>query len=114
MNTILTRQVFIALFACSISLVGVAGYRFYRASCVAAEQFVADASDGPWLRSTVRLVIDLEPTASGLTIVPHWIFRFHNPHNGNKSKRIYVTFSGDRAFSYIPGLDPMPLIGSWP
>jgi len=114
MNTILPRQVFIALFACSLLLVGFAGYRCYRASCVAAEQYVANASDGPWLRSKVGFVIDLEPTALRLAIVPHWIFRFRNPHNGNESKRIYVTFSGGRAFSYIRVLDPVPLIGAWP
>jgi len=117
MSTIPTRRLLVALlvlYVAPLLLTGFVGYRFYRASCASAEQYVAYAPDGPWHRSKARLVIDFEATASPLRIAPHWIFRFQNPDNGNESKRIYVTLSGDRAFSYTRMLDPVPLIGTRP
>jgi hypothetical protein len=86
-------------------------YPHYRAACVAADRFIATATDGPWVRCKVRLVLDL-PDVWGDRV--QWIFRFRNPQTGNESKRIYVTFSGERAFSYRKVLDPVPLVGVRP
>ena len=111
------RRLLTALVALSIVvllLAGFAGFRAYHASCLAADSYVAGAPDGPWVRAKSRLVIDLDPDASPIAAAPHWIFRFRNPRSGNESKRIYVTFFGDRAFSYSLVLDPVPLLGARP
>ena len=86
----------------------------YRASCAAADAHIADASDGPWVRSKVGFVIDIDPDAAPIAAAPHWIFRFRNLNSDSESKRIYVTFFGDRAFSYTGILDPLPVIGALP
>jgi hypothetical protein len=109
------RAVNFALLASIPLAAWIVGLRAYRTSCIVADSYMADASDGPWVRSKVRLVIDFDDSgASRIAAVPHWIFRFHNPVNGDESQRIYVTFSGDRAFSYTRVLDPVPVIGTRP
>jgi hypothetical protein len=116
-NPISKRRFPTALFGLAIVFllsVGFAGLRAYHVSCLAADAYVAGAPDGPWVRAKSRLVLDFEPDASPIAAAPHWIFRFRNPRNGNESKRIYVTFFGDRAFSYSLVLDPAPLLGEWP
>src|SRR5690349_8499388 len=42
------------------------------------------------------MAADLNADGSPDTFALHWVFRFRNPRSGNLSKRIYVTFSGDR------------------
>jgi hypothetical protein len=105
----------IALIVGALLFVAVASGRSYRAACVAAERYVEVSDDGPWVRSKVRLVVDLDWSGSPVEPALLWIFRFRNPRSGNESRRIYTTFSGDRAFAYKVGvLDPVPLLGSRP
>ena len=102
------------LVVCGLTLLMAVGASLpsYRAACGAADRCVADATDGPWQRSAVGLVGDFNFEAGRVPIVPHWVFR--NPQIGAESKRIYVTFSGERALSYAFVLDPVPLIGLRP
>jgi hypothetical protein len=92
---------------------GMRSYRSYKIACRAADQFVAGASDGPWVQARCGFVLDLDPTRSWY-IAPQWVFRYRNPQNGNESKRIYVSIPGYSAFSYDKVLDPVPLLGVRP
>ena len=109
----LRRKVLFGLLGLAVGallVVGLEGYRNYRAACVAADRYLASATDGPWVRSKVGFVFDFDGSESAGALAPHWVFRFRNPRNGNESKRIYVSASGERAFSYNV-LDPLPVLG---
>ncbi len=87
----------------------------YRAACAAADKYMATATDGPWTRSKVRLVLDAGDYPAQVRVASlHWVFRFRRAHTGDESKRIYTTFSGDRAWNYSITLDPVPVLGSLP
>ena len=104
----------IAVLAGASVLMGSLGYRSYRASCIAADQYVATANDGPWVRSSARLVLDVDPDGLMGRFAPRWVFRYRNPQTGTASGRVYVTVPGYRAFSYKGVLDPTPLLGVRP
>ncbi|MEY2556293.1 MAG: hypothetical protein QOF93_1437 [Verrucomicrobiota bacterium] len=110
------RRIILGIIALSLVALVLGGFlvnRGYHAACLAVDTYMITATDGPWVRSKVRLVLDwADDPSSGVEL--HWIFRFHNPQNGGESKRIYAPFSGDRAFSYKLVLDPVPLLGSRP
>ena len=86
----------------------------YRAACSAADKYMATATDGPWERSKVRLGLYAfeGPEVRPFSLL--WAFRFRRTGTSEMSKRIYTTFSGDRAWSIRITLDPVPLIGSMP
>jgi len=101
-----------AVLFCALLLVGITSARAYSAARIAAEKYVANASDGPWLPARVRLIVgDSHESSCGPAL--QWVFRFRNPHSGNQSKRIYVSFSGSHAFTHRY-LDPVPFLGSYP
>ena len=104
----------IAALVGALLLIGPKGYRSYRAACRAADQYVTGATDGPWVRWKTRFVVDFDPGGPQSRFAPHWVFRYRNPRSGEKSRRIYVTVTGDRAFSYRHVLDPVPLLGFRP
>ena len=88
--------------------------RSYAASGMAADQFMASALDGPWVRVQGRFVLDFDPNGYLGKFAPHWVFRYRNPKTGEKSKRIYVTVPDHTVFHYNDVLDPMPLLGFRP
>lgn len=112
------RRLLFLLFASHISLLflgSIAAYRTYGVSCIAADHYIANAYDGPWVRSRVHLVIAFDESASPTVAAPMWVFRFRNSRDGGESRRIYVTFFGNRTFTYKAGvLDPLPILGSLP
>lgn len=85
----------------------------YYTACLAADQYVFGAADGPWVRSNTRPVLDYDLAGSRFRVAPHWVFRYQNPITGMKSVRIHVTFRGDCAYSH-EGLDPFPMLGILP
>ena len=104
----------IAALVGALLLIGPKGYRSYRAACRAADQYVTGASDGPWIRSKTRFVVDFDVIGIKSKFAPHWVFRYRNPRSGNESRRIYVSVTDDRAFSYEGVLDPVPALGFRP
>jgi hypothetical protein len=104
----------IAILVGTLLLIGPRSYRSYQAACRAADYYVTGSADGPWIRSKARFVIDFDLTGSKSRFTPHWVFRYRNPNSGNESRRIYVSVSGDPAFSYERVLDPVPLLGFRP
>ena len=104
----------LAVVVIALVLVGPPIFRSYRASCVAADQFMAGALDGPWVRMRGRFVLDFDPNGYFGKFTPHWIFRYRNPETGEKSKRIYVTIPDHTVFYYKYVLDPVPLLGFRP
>ena len=76
--------------------------------------FVASATDGHWERDKARLGLY---AFEGPDVRPYsllWAFSFRKTGTNEFSKRIYTTFSGDRAWTIRLTLDPVPLIGSMP
>jgi hypothetical protein len=113
------RKVFLGLVVALLAAVLVAAIvvaHHYRAACAAADRYMSSVTtDGPWARSKVRLVLDAGDDPAQVHVVSlHWVFRFRRVQTADESKRIYATFSGDRAWSYRITLDPAPLLGSLP
>jgi hypothetical protein len=110
------RKLFLALvlaFVLAVAGTALITVRCHHAACVAADKYMSTATDGPWVQSKTRLRWYFRDDIT-LPPEPRLVFRFHNPEKGGDSKRIYVSFSGDRAWSYGIVLDPMPLFGSPP
>lgn len=110
-RAIQTLLVFASL---AVLVCGLVGFHFYSVTSVAAERYVANSVDGPWVLVNGRPVVDFNMDGGPSVLTVHWVYRFQNPQNGQQSKRIYVTASGDRAFSYRDVLDPIPLLGFRP
>ena len=104
----------VALLVVVSALIGPPLYRSYAASCAAADQYMASASDGPWVRARGRLVLDFDPGGYLGMLAPHWVFRYRNPKSGEGSKRIYVTIPDHRVYYHKDVLDPAPLLGIRP
>jgi hypothetical protein len=104
----------IAALVSTLLMIGPSGYRSYHTARRAADQYVTGATDGPWVRWKTRFVVDFEPSGPQSRFAPRWVFRYRNPRSGEKSRRVYVTVTGDRAFSYQHVLDPVPLLGFRP
>lgn len=88
-------------------------YFSYQLARNAADHCMNQSIEGSWMRWKTGFTIDFNPDHSGRFLTPHWVFRYRHARSGDMSKRVFVTVTGDRVFSY-EDLDPMPIIGLRP
>jgi hypothetical protein len=76
-----------------------------------ADSFMAQAADAPWDYENGSFILDFDGTLSG---TPTWVFRYHNPKTGQRSKRLYVRIPEYKVRYTAIGLDALPLHGRLP